>query len=136
MILSILTTFEVPQLHYLLTEDFFLNPLISKLTTVYNSAIPKQAKGVGACEFLIMFIIAGVWIFQVSSNSQWGNGRNRMMMGCMYKLTLFFFLCHIFPCAKSSWNLLKYTHVSLLNWIRIELYKHSLMSFFTSALWE
>ena len=44
----------------------------------------------GACEFLIMFIIAGVWIFQVSSNSQWGNGRNRMMMGWMYKFTLFF----------------------------------------------
>ena len=37
-----------------------------------------------------MFIIAGVWIFQVSSNSQWGNGRNRMMMGWMYKFTLFF----------------------------------------------
>lgn len=27
--------FEVSQLHYLLTEEFFLNPLISKLTTVY-----------------------------------------------------------------------------------------------------
>ena len=57
---------------------------------IHNSAVPKQAKGVGACEFLIMFIIAGVWIFQVSSNSQWGNGRNRMMMGWMYKFTLFF----------------------------------------------
>ena len=68
------------------TGDFFkfLGPFQKSWT------LPKQAKGVGACEFLIMFIIAGVWIFQVSSNSQWGNGRNRMMMGWMYKFTLFF----------------------------------------------
>ena len=68
----------------------FSEPFDIKVDHCIHSTVPKQAKRVGACEFLIMFIIAGVWIFQVSSNSQWGNGRNRMMMGWMYKFTLFF----------------------------------------------
>ena len=81
---------KFPQLHYFFTEDFS-EPFDIKVDhCIHSAVIPKQAKGVGAREFLIMFIIAGVWIFQVSSDSQWGNGRNRMMMGWMYKFTLFF----------------------------------------------